>query len=66
MLIPKIDGASVKIIDGSTGVVRRIFNCSRYKGPISTEIDGEQIAITCGDGKTRLYDLKKGVLKRTL
>lgn len=65
MLIAKIDGSSVKIIDGNTGIVKRIFNCSAYKGPKTTDIHGEQIAIACSDGKTRLFDLKNGVLKRT-
>jgi hypothetical protein len=65
MLIAKIDGSSVKIIDGNTRIVKRIFNCSAYKGPTTTDIHGEQIAIACGDGKTRLFDLKNGVLKRT-
>ena len=65
MLIAKIDGSRVKIIDGKTGVVKRIINCSAYKGPKSTEIHEDQIAIACGDGKTRLFDLKSGILKRT-
>jgi len=65
MLIAKIEGSSVKIIDTTTGVVRRIFNCSAYKGAKSTEILGDQIAIVCGDGKTRVFDLKNGILKRT-
>lgn len=60
MLIPKTEGSTVKIIDGTTGVVRRVIHCSAYKGPKSAEIQGDQIAIACGDGKTRLFDLNNG------
>jgi hypothetical protein len=65
MLIQKIEGSSVKIIDGTTGIVRRVIHCSGYKDPKLAEIQGKQIAIACGDGKTRLFDLNNGVLKRT-
>jgi hypothetical protein len=65
MLIPKIEGSTVKIIDGTTGIVRRVIHCSAYKDPKSFEIQGDHIAIACGDGKCRLFDLKNGILKRT-
>ena len=66
MLVAKIEGHSVKIIEGSNGVCKRIFNFSNFKGAKSVEITGDMVAIASGDGKTRIYDLSSGVLKRTI
>ena len=66
MLVAKIEGHSVKLIDGATGICKRIFNCSNFKGAKSAEITGELVAIACGDRKTRIYDVNNGVLKRTI
>ena len=65
MLVAKIEGHSVKIIQRSNGVCKRIFNCSNFKGAKSVEITGDMVAIASGDGKTRIYDVSNGILKRT-
>lgn len=66
MLVAKIEGHLVKLFEGSTGVCKRVFNCSNFKGAKSAEITGDMVAIACGDGKTRIYDANNGVLKRTI
>lgn len=66
MFVAKIEGSSVKLIDGATGVCKRIFNCTNFKGAKSAEITGDRVAIAGGDGKTRIYDVNNGVLKRTI
>ena len=62
--IAKIEGPMVRVYDSNNGALRRIFNLSPYKGATRTEITGDMIAITCGDGRVRLFDIKTGALRR--
>lgn len=66
ILVAKIEGQLVILFEGSTGVCKRVYNCSNFKGAKSAEIASDMVAIACGDGKTRIYDASNGVLKRTI
>ena len=42
------------------------IGCSSDKGAVSANVTGAQVAVTCGDGRVRVYDIRTGSLKRTL
>ncbi len=66
MFVAKIDGTTVKIVDAKNGSQKRTICCSGFKGAKSTDISGDLLSITCGDGKVRVYDINNGALKRTI
>ncbi len=66
MLIPKLTGSTVQIIDSDTRALRRTISLVSYKGATHAEIRGEEIAITCGDRKIRVFNIKTGGLKSTI
>ena len=52
--------------DIRTGSLKRTIGCSSYKGAVAANVTGEQVAVTGGDGRVRVYDIRTGALKRTL
>ena len=56
----------MKIVEIRTNSTKRTFGCASYKGAKSVNITGDLAAVTCGDGKVRVYDIRTGSLKRTL
>ncbi|MCZ8093066.1 MAG: hypothetical protein O9331_06195 [Acidovorax sp.] len=62
----KIEGTNVKIVEIRTNSTKRTFGCAGYRGAKSVNITGDLAAVTCGDGKVRVYDIRTGSLKRTL
>lgn len=66
MLIPKIAGNKVEIIDSNTRAILRVIMVNTYKGATHAEIRGEEIAITCGDGRIRVFAVKTGALKSVI
>lgn len=65
MYVAKIEGATVKFYDSHSGALRKTFSCASYKGAKSVNIEDDLAAIVCGDGKTRLFDVHTGTVKRT-
>lgn len=68
MYAAKIDKNAVKVFEIRTGSLKRTIGCSSYKGALAANVTGEQVAVTCGDGRVRVrvYDIRTGSLKRTL
>lgn len=66
MYAAKIENNIVKVFEIRTGSVKRNIGCSGYKGAVSANIMGDQVAVTCGDGKVRVYEIRSGSLRRTL
>lgn len=65
MYIAKIENGNVKLVDAKNGSLQRSISCSVYKGAINAVISGNELVITCGDGRTRLFTLT-GSLQRVL
>lgn len=66
MYAAKIEKNAVKVFEIRTGSLKRTIGCSSYRGAVSANVTGEQVAVTCGDGRVRVYDIRTGSLKRTL
>lgn len=66
MYTAKIEHNIVKIFEIRTGSIKRNIGCCSYKGAVSANVTGDQVAVTCGDGKVRVYDIRTGSLRRTL
>ena len=50
--------------DIRTGSLKRTFGCGGYKGAVSAQITGEQVAVTCWDGRVRVFDIRTGSTPR--
>lgn len=66
MYTAKIEGSAVKLFDASTGSLTRTIACSSYNGAIAVNLAGDKVAVTCGDGQVRLYDIRTGSLELTV
>lgn len=66
MYAAKIERNLVKVFEIRTGSIKRSIGCSGYKGAVSANVVGDQVAVTCGDGRVRVYDIRTGSLRRTL
>lgn len=66
MYAAKIENNTVKVFEIRTGSIKRNIGCSGYKGAVSVNVTGDQVSVTCGDGKVRVYDIRTGSLRRTL
>lgn len=65
MYIAKIEKGNVKLVDAKSGALKRSIMCSVYKGAQNAVMLGDDVTITCGDGRTRIFTLN-GALKRVL
>jgi hypothetical protein len=68
MLEAKVSEMGIIIIEGRTGKIRKKIDCSRYQGAKSAIIiiENRDVKVLCKDGRTRVFDIASGKLKRTL
>lgn len=60
MLVAKIQGKAVTVHESGTNAFVQRIDQAAHKGATSAQIQGDEIAITCGDGKVRVYHIKTG------
>lgn len=64
MYAAKIEHNAVNVHDIRTGSLKRTYGCGGYKGAVSAQITGEQVAVTCWDGRVRVFDIRTGSTPR--
>jgi len=62
MYIAKIENKACKIFSSENGSVKRTL-CNGKA--VSADVSGDEVAITCTDGKVRVYDIDTGAIIRT-
>jgi len=66
MLVAKIAGSRVELYESQSRALKRVISVSAYKGATHAEIRGDEIAVTCGDGRVRIFNVQTAALKSVI
>lgn len=64
MYIAKIDGKAVHIYEAVTGAYVRVISTGYV--PLTAVCQGEILSLRCDDGKTYIFNVRKGEYIRTI
>ena len=62
MYVAKIEHKACKIYSSQNGSLKRTLCSGKAE---SADVSGDEVAVTCSDGKVRVYDIDDGHLIRT-